>query len=183
MIGITLVGYVLVGTFISFYFIKILNEFDIEIAGTIAQAGVTTGVMLVWPCFLVIICLGFLGLLIDFLLEKAERVIRNCFRSESPRWEDAHPSGVQLHDESQYLRKNGCTIAVRYADGSEAWSGEKGGFHREDGPAYSSGDGYEAWYWHDELHRADGPAVTFTDGTVEYWIHGERLTEEEWRKR
>ena len=44
--------------------------------------------------------------------------------------------------------------------------------HREDGPAMTLADGYEAWYFHGKRHRMGGPAVTRADGTTEYWING-----------
>jgi hypothetical protein len=69
-------------------------------------------------------------------------------------------------------------------------------FHREDGPAYISWDGYgewfrngvthrdggpayyngecEHWYVNGELHREDGPALINDDGNIEWWFNGKR---------
>ena len=33
------------------------------------------------------------------------------------------------------------------------------------------------------LHRLDGPAVEAGDGSVQYWVHGKRVTEQEYRER
>jgi len=33
------------------------------------------------------------------------------------------------------------------------------------------------------LHRLDGPAVEAEDGSVQFWVHGQRLTEQEFRAR
>lgn len=33
------------------------------------------------------------------------------------------------------------------------------------------------------LHRLDGPAVEAEDGSVQYWVHGKRMTEQEYRER
>lgn len=52
-----------------------------------------------------------------------------------------------------------------------------GAYHREDGPAHSSADGFSAWYSRGRLHREDGPAVTNEDGTQEFWIRGRRVAE------
>lgn len=33
------------------------------------------------------------------------------------------------------------------------------------------------------LHRLDGPAVEAEDGSVQFWVHGQQLTEQEYRSR
>jgi hypothetical protein len=33
------------------------------------------------------------------------------------------------------------------------------------------------------LHRLDGPAVEAEDGSTQFWVHGKRLTEQEFRDR
>ena len=33
------------------------------------------------------------------------------------------------------------------------------------------------------LHRLDGPAVEAEDGSVQYWVHGKRMTEQEYHDR
>jgi hypothetical protein len=50
-------------------------------------------------------------------------------------------------------------------------------------------DHYDTQRWKDntdgqdpnQLHREDGPAVIYEDGKVEYWVHGKKLTEEEFK--
>lgn len=44
--------------------------------------------------------------------------------------------------------------------------------HREDGPAYITPYGYEAWYLNGLTHRKGAPAVTWPDGMVEWWWNG-----------
>ena len=64
--------------------------------------------------------------------------------------------------------------------GTKRWHNELGQLHRTGGPAviYTYGD--QVWYFNDKLHRTDGPAITLSGGTQEYWIHGHKLTEEEY---
>ena len=38
---------------------------------------------------------------------------------------------------------------------------------------------FEFWHLNDKLHRDDGPAFIYEDGRVEYWVHGKKMTEEE----
>ena len=56
-------------------------------------------------------------------------------------------------------------------------------FHRKDGPAYVSSDGYEAWYFEGKRHREDGPAITYSTGEEFYYLNHERLTKEEFVAR
>jgi|TARA_Y100000296_G_C4945792_1_gene143745 hypothetical protein len=38
------------------------------------------------------------------------------------------------------------------------------------------------WRLDDKLHREDGPAVEYAHGEKEWWLHGKKLTEEEWKQ-
>ncbi len=60
-------------------------------------------------------------------------------------------------------------------DGSQMWRLPTGKLHRDDGPAITRPDGYEAWWQQGKLHRVGGPAVTYPDGTREWWINGVQL--------
>jgi len=57
--------------------------------------------------------------------------------------------------------------------GSKYWL-LHGKYHREDGPAIETTDGYTAWYLNGDLHREDGPAVLYPDGHKQWHLHGER---------
>jgi hypothetical protein len=83
------------------------------------------------------------------------------------------------------------------------WLDENQCFHREDGPAYTDGEGTKVWFRHglrhrdgDEpaysdkegnvvwykdgkIHREGAPAVTYADGTQEWWMEGMKLTDDE----
>jgi hypothetical protein len=57
---------------------------------------------------------------------------------------------------------------------------ENGEYHREDGPAYESKDGYKEWIVNGKHHREDGPAVEYTDGDDEYYLNDKWYPKEEW---
>lgn len=46
--------------------------------------------------------------------------------------------------------------------------------HRNDGPAITHADGYEAWYQFGLLSRVGAPAVTMPDGSTSWWFEGHR---------
>lgn len=50
--------------------------------------------------------------------------------------------------------------------------------HREDEPAFDSGDVKE-WWLNGQRHREDGPAVEWSNGTKRWWLDGVKYTEEE----
>lgn len=75
--------------------------------------------------------------------------------------------------------------AVEHADGSEEWY-QRGVLHRVGGPAVYAAEGFTAWYQHGQLHREDGPARQWAfeeQGQAEYWLHGQRLSREQWREQ
>lgn len=47
-------------------------------------------------------------------------------------------------------------------------------YHRIDGPAFTTAEGYESWFLDGKRHREDGPAVIHPDGTTEWYYCGER---------
>ena len=53
-----------------------------------------------------------------------------------------------------------------------------GKYHREDGPAHISQDGYRAWHLNGKLHREDGPAVIWASGRQAWYLNGKEVTEE-----
>jgi hypothetical protein len=44
-------------------------------------------------------------------------------------------------------------------------------------------EGNTIWYKNDVYHREDGPAIEYWDGDREWWLNGEKLSEEEFKKR
>ena len=64
------------------------------------------------------------------------------------------------------------------ADGTQIWRNDKGGLHREDGPAEIWKDGTQYWVINGNLHREDGPAVIYPDGDQHWYINGERHRED-----
>ena len=73
-----------------------------------------------------------------------------------------------------------------HEDGTKSWcavfNGQKE-FHREDGPAIEWANGDKEYWFNGYAHRMDGPAIDYVDGTKCWYIHGEKLTEEEFNKR
>lgn len=58
-----------------------------------------------------------------------------------------------------------------------------GGYHREDGPAFSHIDGFQAWWLNLKRHNVKGPAIISGSGTTsKYWLDGRKITKEEWEK-
>ena len=47
-----------------------------------------------------------------------------------------------------------------------------GCFHRIDGPARVSADGYKSWWVNGKLHRIGGPAIEDADGTKTWFVDG-----------
>ena len=55
--------------------------------------------------------------------------------------------------------------------------------HRLDGPAFTTPEGYRAWWVHGARHRLDGPAVEDDeDGEKEWWINGKEYSEREFHE-
>lgn len=73
-------------------------------------------------------------------------------------------------DEGRLHREDG--PAYISATGAEAWL-QHGQYHREDGPALIRDDGHQEWWKHGKRHRDDGPAVTREDGQQQWWKDGE----------
>ena len=63
--------------------------------------------------------------------------------------------------------------------GNQFWYNEQGQVHRTDGPAVIHTDGSRAYSVNGKLHRLDAPAIIRAGGTQYWYIHGNRLTEEE----
>ena len=57
-----------------------------------------------------------------------------------------------------------------------------GKLHRVDGAAIEHLNGDRSYWVNGVLHRTDGPAVEDIDGAVRYCIHGNQLTEEEFKE-
>ena len=63
------------------------------------------------------------------------------------------------------------------ANGTTTWRLPNGHLHREDGPARTTVDGIEHWYFDDQKHREDGPASI--DAQFHEWYrHGKRHRED-----
>ena len=60
-------------------------------------------------------------------------------------------------------------------DGYVIYYDEMGNYHRDNGPAVTRTDGYEAWYYHGTLHRKDGPAVRYSNGLEAFYDMGKFL--------
>jgi hypothetical protein len=56
-----------------------------------------------------------------------------------------------------------------------------GKLHRVGGPALQHKDTFH-WYYEDKLHNLEGPAVIDPAGPFQYWIHGQRMSEKEYKK-
>jgi hypothetical protein len=69
----------------------------------------------------------------------------------------------------------GCEVGTH---GTKYWL-LHGKYHREDGPAVETKDGYRAWYLNDKLHREDGPAIEYPDGHKHWSLHGEKVRPEQ----
>ena len=54
-----------------------------------------------------------------------------------------------------------------------------GKYHREDGPAVETKDGYRAWYIHGRIRREDGPACEYPDGHKVWYLHGKMVHPEQ----
>ena len=65
-------------------------------------------------------------------------------------------------------------------DGTIRYKNERGLFHREDGPAFESPDGFKAWILNGIQHREDGPATILPSGTVLYYLNGKMHSKEDW---
>jgi hypothetical protein len=72
--------------------------------------------------------------------------------------------------------------AVESTDGYKEWW-VNGQLHREDGPAIIGVRGYKAWYIKGKRHRVDGPAVIYRDGSKCWLLKGRQYIFEEWFKR
>lgn len=69
-----------------------------------------------------------------------------------------------------------------YPNGHEEWYCH-GQMHRVGGPAFTYPNGDRYWYQSDKLHRSDGPAV-IVNGVIHRWhLHGEPMSEQQWRER
>ena len=55
--------------------------------------------------------------------------------------------------------------------------------HRIGAPAVIYPDGSQFFYQNDKLHNEAGPAALRADGTKEWWIHGEKMSQEEFDRR
>jgi hypothetical protein len=65
-----------------------------------------------------------------------------------------------------------------HPDGKAWWV--DGLLHREDGPAYTTTNGYEVWMVNGKPHRLDGPAFKFANGEKSWWIDGLDYLEDDW---
>lgn len=59
------------------------------------------------------------------------------------------------------------------------WFRKDSGWHRTNGPAIISANGYRAWYINDQRHRVGGPARIHENGTLEFWVNDNQLSEYE----
>lgn len=55
--------------------------------------------------------------------------------------------------------------------GDRIWTDDRGGLHREGGPALESAAGSKEWYRHSERHRLDGPALIEPDGSKVWYTN------------
>jgi hypothetical protein len=60
---------------------------------------------------------------------------------------------------------------------------DKNDYHRLDGPAFESSDGYKAWWVDDKRHRLDGPAVERADGSKEWYIGDKHYTQKQLERK
>lgn len=72
--------------------------------------------------------------------------------------------------------------AVESADGDKHWY-LNGKVHREGGPAMEHASGNKHWYLNSKLHREDGPAIECVNGYNRWYLNGEKVTEEEHKRR
>ena len=84
-----------------------------------------------------------------------------------------------LNSEGQLHRVHG--PAVIYPDGTEYWY-QHGDRHRTDGPAVIYKDGAEYWFQDGLRHSAYGPAVIYADGISFWYLHGDSMSEPEWKR-
>ena len=75
--------------------------------------------------------------------------------------------------------------SIRTVDkwGGIRYMNEKREYHRTDGPAIESPNGYKAWYINGKLHREDGPARIYPNGDVFYYLNGKRYSKEEYEQK
>ena len=52
-------------------------------------------------------------------------------------------------------------------------------FHREDGPAYETINGYKEWCLDGYTHREDGPAIEYPNGDKSWYLNGKICSEKE----
>ena len=65
-------------------------------------------------------------------------------------------------------------------DGTIYYKNKKGQYHREDGPAFETTDGYKIWWLNGICHREDGPAVIWSNGDFDYYLNNKEYTKEDW---
>lgn len=66
------------------------------------------------------------------------------------------------------------TYSITNGSGTTFWlKGNK--FHKTNGPAVVSDDGYKAWWLNGKRRRIDGPAIIEADGTKYWYLHGKLL--------
>jgi len=80
------------------------------------------------------------------------------------------------NEKGEYHRLDG--PAVESLDGYKVWC-QHGQRHRLDGPAVEYSNGGKRWYQHGKLHRLDGPAIEEVDGFKEWWVEGVQLVKED----
>lgn len=67
------------------------------------------------------------------------------------------------------------------SEGNIHYKNSLGRYHRTDGPAYITKEGFEFWYKDGMLHREDGPAVTdILNNKLHYALNDIEYLKEEW---
>lgn len=68
------------------------------------------------------------------------------------------------------------------ASGCKRWY-VNGQLHREDGPAFISGNNTQYWFQYGLYHRLDGPAIIYTKGSPSWYIKGREYTKKEFQNQ
>ena len=66
--------------------------------------------------------------------------------------------------------------------GTVRWRNSRGDLHRAHGAAVIYTDGSEYWYQDGLRHSIYGPAVIYADGPILWYLHGDIMSEPEWKR-
>ena len=66
--------------------------------------------------------------------------------------------------------------------GTKRYRNSHGNLHRSHGAAVIYTDGAEYWYQDGLRHSTYGPAVIYADGISFWYLHGDSMSEPEWKR-